>query len=380
MTEIDGGFRETGAVHIWHGRVRDQLPPSDLAVLADDELARARWAGGAPSAHYAGVRAAVRRVLGDHYLGLPPSAVRFGRHACPRCTDPAHGRPRVEHPATPLDFNLSRSGPYWLLAVTAGAKVGVDIERLDSAVGVADVALTEDERARMRGLEAPERRQELFYRAWTRKEAVLKACGVGIFAELESLEASPADPGPVTMEYSESGIAGRWHVQDLALTPGLVGALAQDAGSVRPVVTGRTALPASRWQQFWVPANVSLHVLGAAMKTPLPSGDELVLTLATLANPHRLRVVAVLAGGRKYVSQLARDMGISRALLQVHLKKLEAAGLVSAQMEISPDGKAMKFYEVTPFAVHLTPESIAAVVPEMTGAGTARARDEKGTV
>ncbi|MCA1271681.1 winged helix-turn-helix domain-containing protein [Streptomyces sp. 7G] len=116
------------------------------------------------------------------------------------------------------------------------------------------------------------------------------------------------------------------------------------------------------------------------MRTPLPSGDELVLTLATLANPHRLRVVAVLAGGRKYVSQLARDMGISRALLQVHLKKLEAAGLVSAQMEISPDGKAMKFYEVTPFAVHLTPESIAAVVPEMTAAGTARARDEKGTV
>ncbi|MFF4856932.1 4'-phosphopantetheinyl transferase family protein [Streptomyces rubiginosohelvolus] len=132
MTEIDGGFRETGAIHIWHGRVRDQLPPSGLAVLADDGLARARRAGGVPSAHYAGVRPAVRRVL-----GLRPSAVRFGRHACRRCTDPAHGRPRVERPATTLDFNLSRSGPYWLLAVTAGAKIGVGIERLDSAVGVA---------------------------------------------------------------------------------------------------------------------------------------------------------------------------------------------------------------------------------------------------
>ncbi|MFI6207792.1 ArsR/SmtB family transcription factor [Streptomyces sp. NPDC051041] len=101
-----------------------------------------------------------------------------------------------------------------------------------------------------------------------------------------------------------------------------------------------------------------------------------MLTLATLANPHRLRVVAMLAGGRKYVSQLARDMGISRALLQVHLKKLEAAGLVSAQLEISPDGKAMKFYEVTRFSVHLTPESIAAVVPEMTGADTGRGHEE----
>jgi predicted transcriptional regulator len=51
-------------------------------------------------------------------------------------------------------------------------------------------------------------------------------------------------------------------------------------------------------------------------------------------------------------------VGISRALLQVHLRKLEAAGLVSASVEVSPDGKAMKFYEVTPFTVHLTPETI----------------------
>ncbi|WP_344343897.1 ArsR/SmtB family transcription factor [Kitasatospora putterlickiae] len=106
------------------------------------------------------------------------------------------------------------------------------------------------------------------------------------------------------------------------------------------------------------------------MKTSPPTGDELVLVLATLANPHRMRVVGVLAaGGRAYVSQLARELGISRALLQVHLKKLEAAGLVSAQLEISPEGKAMKFYEVTPFAVHLTPASIAAAIPTLTGKG-----------
>jgi predicted transcriptional regulator len=80
--------------------------------------------------------------------------------------------------------------------------------------------------------------------------------------------------------------------------------------------------------------------------------------LATLANPHRLRVVAALAEERNYVSRLARDLGISRALLQVHLRKLEAAGLVSAAIEVSEDGKAMKFYEVTPFSLHLTPGAI----------------------
>jgi predicted transcriptional regulator len=80
--------------------------------------------------------------------------------------------------------------------------------------------------------------------------------------------------------------------------------------------------------------------------------------LATLANPHRIRVVAALAEERNYVSRLARDLGISRALLQVHLRKLEAAGLVSSSVEVSADGKAMKFYEVAPFALHLTPQTI----------------------
>jgi predicted transcriptional regulator len=88
------------------------------------------------------------------------------------------------------------------------------------------------------------------------------------------------------------------------------------------------------------------------------TGDELLQVLATLANPHRMRVVAALAQERNYVSRLARELGISRALLQVHLRKLEAARLVSATIEVSEDGKAMKFYEVAPFAVQLTPETI----------------------
>ena len=92
------------------------------------------------------------------------------------------------------------------------------------------------------------------------------------------------------------------------------------------------------------------------------TGDDLLRVLATLANPHRLRVVAALAAERNYVSQLARDLNISRALLQVHLRKLQAAGLVSADIEVSEDGKAMKFYEVTPFALQLTPETITVAV------------------
>jgi len=93
---------------------------------------------------------------------------------------------------------------------------------------------------------------------------------------------------------------------------------------------------------------------------PPPSGDDLIRVFATLSNPHRLRVLAVLArGGRKYVSQLARDLGISRPLLHMHLQRLEGAGLVTGSLELSPDGKAMKYYQAATFAFEVTPASIA---------------------
>ncbi|MFC5187533.1 ArsR/SmtB family transcription factor [Actinomadura harenae] len=88
------------------------------------------------------------------------------------------------------------------------------------------------------------------------------------------------------------------------------------------------------------------------------TGDELLRVLAAFDNPHRLRILAALTGERDYVSNLARELGISRPLLQVHLRKLEAAGLVTSHVEVSPEGKAMKFYEVAPFRLELTPEDV----------------------
>ncbi len=99
--------------------------------------------------------------------------------------------------------------------------------------------------------------------------------------------------------------------------------------------------------------------------------------LAALSNPHRLRIIAALAGGRNYVSQLARELGISRPLLHLHLQRLEGAGLVSGVLELSEDGKAMKFFEVTPFAISLTPEEITRAVLTLTDDGT-KPEDSKG--
>jgi DNA-binding transcriptional ArsR family regulator len=99
-------------------------------------------------------------------------------------------------------------------------------------------------------------------------------------------------------------------------------------------------------------------MINRLMGSDRPTGDELARILAALANPHRLRLVATLAKGSVHVSQLARDVGLSRPLVHMHLQRLEAAGLVAGRLELSDDGKAMKFFEVTPFAIELTPSSI----------------------
>jgi len=97
-----------------------------------------------------------------------------------------------------------------------------------------------------------------------------------------------------------------------------------------------------------------------------PTGDDLVEMLAALANPIRLRIVAKLAGGRDYVSHLAREIGVSRPLLHMHLQRLEAAGLITGTLELSEDGKAMKYYEVTDFDLHLTASVLAEAAETLT--------------
>jgi predicted transcriptional regulator len=96
------------------------------------------------------------------------------------------------------------------------------------------------------------------------------------------------------------------------------------------------------------------------------TGDDLVELLAALANPIRLRIIARLASGRQYVSQLAREIGVSRPLLHMHLQKLEAAGLVAGSLELSADGKAMKYFEVTDFDVRLTAAALADAAASLT--------------
>jgi len=88
------------------------------------------------------------------------------------------------------------------------------------------------------------------------------------------------------------------------------------------------------------------------------NAEQLSARLTAIASPQRMRILAMLTGETLHVSELARRVEMSRALLYMHLTKLEEAGYVTGHLEMSDDGKAMKFFEVVPFEITLTADVI----------------------
>jgi DNA-binding transcriptional ArsR family regulator len=94
------------------------------------------------------------------------------------------------------------------------------------------------------------------------------------------------------------------------------------------------------------------------------TSEELVAALTAIGHPLRLRIIAELAGGRVHVSELARRLGMSRPLLYMHLDRLEKADLVAGSLELSEDGKAMKYFELTPFELRVTADTVVRALAE----------------
>jgi 4'-phosphopantetheinyl transferase len=126
----------------------------------------------------------LRRLLAER-LGSAPQDVSFVQEACPSCGAP-RGRPAVSGSPMPLHFSLSRSRG-WAVVAIASQPVGVDIEAVPDRETATEVStlLHADERVAIAS--APvELEADLVARIWTRKEAYLKAIGVGLAHELAS--------------------------------------------------------------------------------------------------------------------------------------------------------------------------------------------------
>ena len=90
--------------------------------------------------------------------------------------------------------------------------------------------------------------------------------------------------------------------------------------------------------------------------------EELTKRLTAIASVQRLRILANLLEGTVHVSELARRVGMSRALLYMHLTKLEEAGYVAGHLELSEDGKALKIFQAVPFSFTIDQAMVTAAV------------------
>lgn len=145
------------------------------------------------------------------------------------------GKPRCESlPTGNVHFNISHRDGLALLAISLGSEVGVDVERVCDRIdihAVAEVVFTPGERDEL--LAAPkELQRQVFFQFWTRKEALLKAIGVGLIAEPNQFDVRSHDRPVVPAEFCAAVNSSQtpWRIQQLDLPPGYVGALVCEAG------------------------------------------------------------------------------------------------------------------------------------------------------
>lgn len=212
MTPGEFPLLGTTGVHVWAVPLDGGHVPEDS--LAEAELDRAQaFALDRPRTSFVTTRVALRSLLG-RYLELPPREVpiAFG----------PNGKPRLA--AGDLHFNLAHSGDLALIAITRQGPVGVDLEWLrpmTSALELAERNFHPQELAAIRAASDADR-SRIFLRCWTRKEAVIKALGVGIGHPLDSFDVLAND----AVILHASGGATTCHLHELAFTAAYVAALA----------------------------------------------------------------------------------------------------------------------------------------------------------
>lgn len=150
-------------------------------------------------------------------------------------------------PPTPCRISVSHTPGLAMLAV-APFPVGIDVEAHRS-VPVANITgqvLTPRERRTVLAEPDGPARTEAFLRCWTRKEAVLKAVGIGIVADLTTLESRPEVPGPTRVTTGTPAPRTDWWVTEVSVPEGWTASVAYPAGTGRPIAVRQLRVPRER--------------------------------------------------------------------------------------------------------------------------------------
>ncbi len=90
--------------------------------------------------------------------------------------------------------------------------------------------------------------------------------------------------------------------------------------------------------------------------------NDLAKKLDALGHPLRIRIVVALSTQKRemYLNEIANTLGVSRALVKIHLKKLEKAGLATTRVALAEgEAKALRYYELRDFDIRVNPKIFA---------------------
>lgn len=166
------------SIQVWVVRLTGQTPESWRHVLSIAEWEKAMRFRFPADQIRSAVTRGVLRILLSRYLNRPAGDLAF--------TENDHGKPAISG----IEFNVSHSGDYSLLAFSRSSPIGADVELIRDRKVIHDLSrrvLTPDEYQRFNSVPDLDR-QRVFHEIWTLKESILKAIGSGLSVAPESLE------------------------------------------------------------------------------------------------------------------------------------------------------------------------------------------------
>lgn len=217
----------TQDVHVWRFSL-DQSPTivnTFRRLLTPDEQMRAdRFHFEKDRHNFIAARGCLRTIIAQ-YLKTLPHEVRFGYND--------HGKPRLLNSggaADPLHFNVTHSAGIALYAFTRLGEIGIDIEHINPEIAGADIAqrfFSANEIACLQRL--PKGMQSrAFFNCWTRKEAFIKAKGVGLSLPLDQFDVAltPSEPVAILRTEWDENEAALWSLKPIDANPAYAAAVA----------------------------------------------------------------------------------------------------------------------------------------------------------
>ena len=207
-------------MHVW-AAVLEEAPVTRLrTLLSKEEIIRAdRFYSKVDGGHFTASRGYLRAILG-HYLNEEAKALEFGYGS--------HGKPNlIGNNEEKLEFNLTHSNGLALYAVSLNRPLGIDVEHIGREVAHEQVArrfFSDKEVDAL--LSLPEnKRRDGFFHCWTRKEAFIKAIGMGLSFSLKDFDVTVKGPAQLLAVRSDSEEASRWQLKAVRPAEDYVGAL-----------------------------------------------------------------------------------------------------------------------------------------------------------